>query len=274
VQDEVDLARELRLTAGLRQDWHDLYGGETSPRVYLVWRADPAWTVKGGYSHGFKAPNLKQIVPGARREGPNTVFGNPDLMPETSDSVEFGFGWRQGRSQAQAIAFAQRVDDLIELRLLRAGPVPGAGTYVYENLARARMSGVETALAQPLGAGFELGLAYNYLDARDDSGERLEKRPRHSAALRLDWQSAAWRAGLRVEYTADQLLPSATAGAPPQPAPAVTLVGAWLIRELPAGLELTLGVDNLTDVRLAELSPLFPQAEPPRTWRVALRGRW
>jgi hypothetical protein len=33
-------------------------------------------------------------------------------------------------------------------------------------------------------------------------------------------------------------------------------------------------VDNLTDVRLAERSPLFAQAEPPRTWRATLRGRW
>jgi outer membrane receptor for ferrienterochelin and colicins len=39
-------------------------------------------------------------------------------------------------------------------------------------------------------------------------------------------------------------------------------------------LELALGVDNLTDLRLADESTLFLQAEPPRTWRLTLRGRW
>ena len=52
------------------------------------------------------------------------------------------------------------------------------------------------------------------------------------------------------------------------------MIGAQVVRTLPAGLELTLGVDNLTDVRLSEKSPLFQQAEPPRTWRLALRGLW
>jgi hypothetical protein len=33
-------------------------------------------------------------------------------------------------------------------------------------------------------------------------------------------------------------------------------------------------VRNLNDLRLAEKSPLFTQVEAPRTWRLALRGRW
>ena len=43
---------------------------------------------------------------------------------------------------------------------------------------------------------------------------------------------------------------------------------------LPQGLELALGVQNLGDVRLAEKSALFTHVEPPRTWRLTLRGRW
>jgi outer membrane receptor for ferrienterochelin and colicins len=274
LQDEWSALSTLRLTLGLRHDRHSLYGQEWSPRAYAVWRADASWTVKGGYGHGFKAPNLKQIVPGARREGPNLFFGNPDLEPETSDSVELGVGWQQAGRELQLMVFGQRIEDLIEVELLAAGPVPGTGTYTYRNLARARLSGLEAGAMQPLGAGLGLGLSYVYLDARDGDGRRLEKRPRHSATLRLDGQRGPWRAGARVEYSADQLLPGATATAPPQPAPSLTLVDAYLIRALPAELELALGVDNLTDVRLADESPLFPQAEPPRTWRLTLRGRW
>jgi outer membrane receptor for ferrienterochelin and colicins len=72
----------------------------------------------------------------------------------------------------------------------------------------------------------------------------------------------------------DQLLPATTANTPPQPVPNLTFVGAHAAVALPQGLEATLGVRNLTDVRLSERSPLFTHAEAPRTWTLGLRGRW
>ncbi len=274
VQDELALARAFSLTLGLRHDRHQLFGQEWSPRVYGVWRASELWTVKGGYSHGFKAPNLKQIVPGARTEGPNTFLGNPLLQPERSDGIELGASFAAGPTQAQVMLFDQRVEDLIEVRLVAASPVPGVGTYTYENLAQARLRGAETALAQVLGAGFTARLSYAYLDARTGSGQRLDKRPRHSATVQLDWQRGPWRAGAYAEHSGDQRLPALTAGAPAEPVPDVTLLGAHVSRTLPWGLELALGVQNLGNVRPAEKSPLFTHVEPPRTWRLTLRGRW
>ena len=274
LQLERPLTEALRLTLGLRQDHHDLFGRQTSPRLYLVWHADGPWTVKGGYSHGFKAPNLKQIVPGARREGPNTFLGNAGLRPETSDGIELGFGWQQGEHAAQVMAFDQRIDDLIDVRLVSAGTVPGTGTYTYENLVSARLRGIESSLSSPLGAGFSLGLAYTYLDARNGDKQRLDKRPRHSVTLRLDWQDGPWKAGLRGEHSAGQQLPSLTTGAPSASVPGLTMIGAHLVRTLPAGLDLSFGVDNLGNLRPSDKSPLYIQVEPPRTWRTALRGHW
>ncbi len=274
LQSELNLARNLRLTAGLRYDSHNLFGHEISPRVYLVWRASPDWTLKGGYGHGFSAPNLKQIVPGTRAEGPNTFIGNPALGPETSDSIELAAGWAQGQSQAQVTVFEQRVQDLIDIRLVSAGAVPGTGTYTYESLAQARMRGVETSCLLPLGFGFSTQWSYAYLDARNGIGQRLDRRPRHIASLRVNWTGGPWRAGLDAEFNGGQTLPSTTIGAPSQAVPDTTLLGAHVVRALPLGLELTVGVQNLSDLRLAERSPLFTQVERPRTWRVALRGRW
>lgn len=274
LQVEVELAHSLRLTTGLRYDGHNLFGHELSPRAYLVWRASPGWTLKGGYGHGFSAPNLKQIVPGTRSEGPNLFVGNPSLGPESSDSIELAAGWTEGPTQVQVTVFEQRIRDLIDIRLLAAGSVPGTGTYTYDSLARARMRGVETSWLRPLGAGFRTQMSYTYLDARSGTGDRLDRRPRHSASLRLDWAGGPWKAGLDVEFNGGQTLPATTVGAPSQSVPDITLLGAHLVRALPAGLELTVGVQNLGDLRLAERSPLFTQVERPRTWRAALRGRW
>ena len=174
VQDEWTVAKPLTLTFGARYDKHARYGNEWSPRAYAVWRVAQDWTVKGGYSHGFKVPNLKQVVPGARPEGPNTFIGNPDLKPELSDALEIGIGYAAGATQAQLMLFEQRVDDLIEVRLVAPGPTPGIGTYTYENFAKAKLRGVEASWLYPLGQGFTAGFAYTYLDAKSGNGQRLE----------------------------------------------------------------------------------------------------
>lgn len=274
VQDEWSASKPLTLTFGVRHDKHDHYGDEWSPRMYAVWRVADAWTVKGGVSHGFKVPNLKQVVPGARPEGPNTFLGNPDLKAERSDAIEIGIGHAVGPAQAQLMLFDQRVDDLIEVRLVTPGPTPGIGTYTYENLAKARLRGLEASAVWPLGAGFTGALSYTYLDATSGNGQRLERRPRHSATLRLDWRHGPWRVGAYAEHVGDQLLPATTANTPAQPVPDLTMLGANATVALPAGLEASFGVRNLTHLRLVDKSPLFTHAEAPRTWRIALRGNW
>ncbi len=272
-QGEFELAPALALTAGLRHDRHQRFGHEWSPRAYLVWHAAPRWTVKGGVGHGFKAPSLKQIAPDYREdEGPNTYFGNASLRPEKSDAAELGIGWDGAAAGAQLMAFYSRVDDLIVPRLLRQ--VGTRGEYIFENIDRARFQGLEAALAWRLPAGFTVNANYTHLEAHDGLGQRLEKRPRHSAGLRLDWRGGPWRAGLEVQYLGGQVLASTTPGQPLQPAPDLTRVSAHVARDLGHGLELSAGVDNLTQLRLADESPLFTGADAPRSWRVALRGRW
>lgn len=274
LQDEITLGHEVQFTAGLRHDRHDLFGDAWSPRVYLVWRPNPDWALKGGYSRGFKAPNLKQIVPGVRREGPNSFIGNPALQPETSQGLEIGTAWSRDGRELQFVLFDQRIEKLIEVQLVAPGPVPGVGTYTYENLSRARLRGFEFSIAQPLGAGFDTQLNWTWLDARDGDDTPLQRRPRHAVGARLDWQQGPWQAGLRADYSAGQWLPAAAAGAPAQRAPSLTLLGVHATRSFGKDVALTLGVDNLTDLRPAEKSVLYTHAEAPRTWRLALRAAW
>jgi outer membrane receptor for ferrienterochelin and colicins len=167
--------------------------------------------------------------------------------------------------------FSNRVNDLIIQRLL--GTVAGRGNYVFDNVDQARLQGLEVTTSAALGAGFKAGLNYQYLEAKDGLGQRLEKRPRHTLGLRLDWEGGAWRAGLRADSAQDQLLAALVPGQPLQPVPAVTLVGAQAWWQVDRNLELAAGVDNLTDTRLSDKSPLFIYAEPPRTWRLSLRWR-
>ncbi len=273
LQHEAGLARGLTLTAGLRHDQHSRFGHEWSPRAYLVWQAAPGWTVKGGYGHGFKAPTLKQISPDYKEdEGPYTYFGNAALVPETNDALELGIGWDSAAAGVQVMLFRNQVDKLIVTRLF--GVVAGRNQYVFENSDHATLQGLEATAGWRPTRQLTLGANWQALDATDANGERLEKRPRHMIGVKADWAAGALRAGLRVESQQGLLLASPVAGQPLQPAPATTLVSAHAGIELGNGLDLSLGVTNLGNVNLADRSALFVTAEAPRTWRLALRGRW
>ena len=275
VQGEAELARSFALTGGLRADRHQRFGSEWSPRVYAVWKPATHWAVKGGYGHGYKPPTLKQITAAYQEdEGPNTYFGNATLVPERNDALELSTGYDTVALGVEATVFHNRVRQLIVPVLFNT--VAGRGQYLFQNLDRATFRGAELSTRAALPAGFGLQAQATYLDATDGNGVRLEKRPRLLATLELNWTQDAWRAGLRVEHHAGQLIASTTVGQPNQPLPDLTRVSAfaqWTLRD-GQGRQWTVdaGVDNLTQLRLADKSPLFTWAETPRTWRVALRS--
>ena len=273
LQDEISLLPTLMLTAGLRYDHQDMFGGEWSPRLYAVWQPAPQWTVKGGYGHGFKAPNLKQISAGyVEDEGPFTYHGNPDVQPETNDSFELAAGWSSPQGSAMLTLFHNQVDNLIVPRLFAV--VAGRNHYVFENIDEATLRGAEASVRAVLGGGFWTTLNYQYLTAIDADDQRLEKRPRHSYGARLDWAHGPWTAGLLLTSSRGQLLATSVVGQPPQPVPTLTLLGAQAQWQVNPNLDLGLGVENLNDTRLSDKSQLFTYAEPPRTWRLSLRARF
>lgn len=273
LQDEIALSPALTLTAGLRYDHQDMFGGEWSPRLYAVWQPAPQWTIKGGYGHGFKAPNLKQISPGyVEDEGPFTYHGNPDLQPETNDSIEIAAGWSSPQASAMLTLFHNQVDNLIVPRLFTV--VAGRSHYVFENLDEGTFRGAEASVRAVLGAGFWTTLNYQYLTAIDADDQRLEKRPRHSYGARLDWAHGPWSAGMLLTSSRGQLLATSVVGQPPQPVPTLTLLSAQAQWQVNPNLDLGMGVENLNDTRLSDKSALFTYAEQPRTWRLSLRARF
>ena len=209
VQDEIALADGWALTLGTRLDHHAIFGSESSPRAYLVWRASPELTIKGGYGEAFRAPTLKQISPNyVGAEGPHTFLGNADIQPETSRSWEIGADWRDEQSAYTATLFRSEIKDLIYYNLLRrVGP---RSIYQYDNISEARIDGLEVALRRALGGGFSLASSMTWLDARDrDSDDKLTGRPEFSATPSLAWQQGAWGAELEWQYIGQQTLQNA-----------------------------------------------------------------
>jgi outer membrane receptor for ferrienterochelin and colicins len=284
LQDEWSLGA-LALTLGARHDRHEVFGGRTSPRLYGVWKPGAAWTVKGGIGWGFKAPTLKQNTAGyAEDEGPFTYAANPALEPEVNRAAEVGVAWQSPAFGVQAMVFHNRVRNLITPVLVsNAPPRP---RYEWRNVDVAILKGVETGIDWRVMSALSLKVNHQWLDARDDQGSRLDRRPKNIVGAALEWNGGAaglqagapWhartRGGLRVDHQRGLLLASTTPGSPPQPVPAFTLVSAYGAHALSATLELGAGIDNLGNLSLAEKSTLYVNAFAPRTYRVSATARW
>ncbi|MBI4740703.1 MAG: TonB-dependent receptor [Betaproteobacteria bacterium] len=266
VQDEFFLADKLALTAGLRADNHEIFGTEASPRAYLVWEAAPALVVKGGYGHAFKAPTLKQISPSyVGAEGPHTFMGNAKVKPEKSDSLEIVADWKRGPLSLRGTLFHTKVEDLITYRLLSVVGI--RRTYLYDNVNKASISGFEAGFTWDVGGSLSWNTDLTLLKTKDKAtGKTLEDRPDATLASRLDWTIGdGWGARGGLEYVGAQT--GAGLGLP-----GYSLWNASIGKHLGKTFSLRAGVNNLSDVRLAEKSPNFGYAEPGRTLFATLRA--
>ncbi len=93
-EDEWSLLDNLTFTFGTRYEDHSGFGGEFSPRAYLVWNTNGILTIKGGVSTGYKAPSPKALYNGLINmsgQGSTYVFGNSALKPETSTNYATWF---------------------------------------------------------------------------------------------------------------------------------------------------------------------------------------
>jgi outer membrane receptor for ferrienterochelin and colicins len=269
-QDEVELSGRTHLTLGVRQDKHETFGSETSPRASIVWDATDKLTLRGSYGHGFHAPTIKQVSPNyVFNLGTYTVTSNPDLKPETNDSLDVGANYTHGKLNVDAALFDNKVKNLIDVAST------GVNTYQYRNIAEARLRGAEVSTRVDVGKGVGLTANYQYLDAKDNTGQRLDKRPRHTLATGVSWKHKGWQADLNAEYLSNQLLNiSTTPTANMVTLPGYTVWNVGVRKPLNKHLEIAAGIENLTDVRLEDKSPNFKHEEYPRTLRLELKGKF
>lgn len=272
IQDEIALATGWALTLGARLDDHEIFGRETSPRAWLVWRATPELTFKAGYGEAFRAPTLKQISPNyVGAEGPHTFLGNADIKPETSRSFELGVDWHDERGAYTANLYRNEIDDLIYYRRLRTEPgIPPRTIYQYDNIEQARIEGLELTGRRELGYGIALGATVNWMDPRDARTDaKLNGRPEFTATPSLEWTMAKWNALVQWEYIGKQYLEGSNGQ---ERAPGYSVVNASLGHRLHDNLTLRGGVLNIGNVRLEDKSELFGYAEQGRTGWLAVEA--
>ena len=173
------------------------------------------------------------------------------------------------RAGVQAMLFDNRVRDLIVPRLL--GIISGRTTYV-STISTARSCWA--ARRPPTCASARNGDCRRAINTsmRVTALASGSKSPRHTFGAALDWVQGAWRANLRADSTAGQVIATAVPAnchrrhpARPTSAPALRARPGNGLGRLPQ-------VSNLTNINPAERSALFTWGETPRTFRISTRA--
>jgi len=280
-ENHISLHERFTLTVGLRWDNTANYDDNLSPRLYGVWHPSQDWTLRGGVSKGFRAPNLKQGTAGAATqsggngcraltvEGWSTqrvnadgmrgcyMAGNPNLEPETSTNYEIGAGFDRDGWSLSATYFLTDFDDKIEQVPLRDIPgfdsslVNGFWWTVAQNIQEARTRGVEASVVVPLHERLHWSLnATRMLESKNrTTGANLLVVPELTASMSLDWQvTDDWSLYLSGQHVGEQLVSSSTA----------TFAKAYTTWDVVTGfdvnehLTLRAGVRNVGDVSTLE----------------------
>ncbi|HEX7831512.1 MAG TPA: TonB-dependent receptor [Thermoanaerobaculia bacterium] len=174
----------FELTAGLRYDDFDTFGGETTPRIAAAY-LNNGHKVRVAYGAGFRAPAIGELY--------SPFFGNAELEAERSTNIEVGYERFTQNGSASVTLFRSEYDDLIAF---------GAATF--ENIAAANASGVELSATHRFGA-LDAMASYTWLDTEDEAtGERLLRRPEHSGSLALGYHHGAYFAQFVVTHKGER----------------------------------------------------------------------
>lgn len=128
IQDEYKINDAVSITGGLRFDHYEDVGSELSPRIAAVWRITQNHIIKTQYARAFCPPTFNQLY---SKNNPYLV-GNPSIEPETIDTFELSYLYRDELKMGRLTYFYSELDNLIS---------SGGGTY--SNTGSTKISGAE-----------------------------------------------------------------------------------------------------------------------------------
>ncbi|WP_126454953.1 TonB-dependent receptor plug domain-containing protein [Sulfuriflexus mobilis] len=181
LQDEWQFATDWTLTAGLRYDEYSDFGTTVNPRLALIWEMNYNLTSKFLYGRAFRPPSFQELY---NINNPISV-GNPDLDPETIDTIEVAVDYRPRFDlNTRLNLFYYEMDDIIRFlpnvdsstTAINAGSQHGHGGEVeieWRPTPRLRLLGnYAYQRADTVGVETEVGNA-----------------PRHQAYGRIEWKA-------------------------------------------------------------------------------------
>jgi iron complex outermembrane receptor protein len=250
------------------------------PSLNLRYDLGNRWIARMGISKTLGRPNYNELAGAVSLN--NTLLtgtsGNPNLKPTTSTNIDFSLAWYFApRAYLQGSVFAMDMRDYVKAGASQVEFFNTAtqANSIYTVTSRvgvtAQLSGVELALALPLGAGFGIDANATLVDATDQQGLELLGTSRLTWNLQAYFENAAFSARLAYNRRSDYGIGFVVAGTATQGlhkyrgSGTLAMSLAWRINK---NLSITLDGNNLNDpVR----STYFITGNAPGYWHQSGR---
>jgi outer membrane receptor for ferrienterochelin and colicins len=196
-QDEWNFTRDWYLTAGVRHDQYSDFGGTTNPRLALVWDTAYNLTSKLLYGQAFRPPSFAELY---NINNP-VAQGNPNLKPETNQSVELAFDWKATSTlQANLNLFRYQMKDI-----LRFVQNPNT-SYTAQNAGKQHGQGMEVELVWDAADNLRLSGNYAMQHSIDETtNQDPGNAPRNHVYARADWGfMPRWKLDSQFNWIADR----------------------------------------------------------------------
>ncbi len=198
-QGEFAARDNILLSAGVRYDHYDTFGGTTNPRVAVVYSPRKHTTAKVLYGDAFRAPNHFELF----YEDNVSGKGNPNLRPENIRTVELILEHYLSRKlRISGSAYQYKVKNQIIQEL-----DPADGLIFYRNFGTTDAHGAELELEGRDVCGLDGRLSYALQSTENqESMASLVNSPHHIAMMKLfaPWLGGRGGAGLEMRYVSSR----------------------------------------------------------------------
>lgn len=162
----------------------------TSASLSAVWRFTPGYQLSTSLTQARRMPTAEELYANGLHMATSTYErGNPDLKPETAQSIDLGLRKITGDTTFGVSVYRNRVKDYIYGRTL--DELNGLQLLQYSQ-ADATFTGLEAQVRQRLTRNLGVTLFGDMVRAKLDAGGYLPRIPAARAGLRLDASWKAW----------------------------------------------------------------------------------
>jgi outer membrane receptor for ferrienterochelin and colicins len=212
VQDEM-LFKLIEFNLGVRADYHSEFQWHLSPKIGFLLKPSNNFRIRGSFGNGFRAPNFIELYLDLDHSGltsqPYIAFGNPNLQPETSRSLNFGLEYHFSHNTIiKANMFYNHVDNMINSKFLSQDS-DGIQYYTYENISEGKTQGFEFDSIFRFWTYYRLTAGYAFTETLDLANNKpFYNRPKHSARFKFDWDFSGFgfSGNVRWRYIGERLM--------------------------------------------------------------------
>lgn len=220
----------------LRRDDDSEFGAHTTGSLGYALALNPLWRVTASAGTAFRVPTLYQRF---------SIYGLPGLKPEESSNRELGLKYAAQGNTFSAVAYHNRVTNLINYVSGPGSCINGVGTFAgcYGNTGKATYSGVTIAGGTRI-SQVGLSASLDLQDPTDDmTGKRLARRAKRLLKLGADTQVAGWGLAGDVMLSGDRFNNAANT----QRLPGYGVLNLSATRPLTRTLSLLVRLDNVAN---------------------------